>query len=175
MHEYGIILLSSLLMLAAWQDIRSYRIPNSLVLTGWIAGLVWNGVMPATMGGLGLQAALLGWVTGLLVLMPLYLLRAMGAGDVKLMAMVGAFVGSAAMLGVTLYVLIAGGVLAIGISLLRGRLTQVFDTLKLTLLLGMAKSPQWRMPIETAATQAGHRMPYGVAIACGTLFYLLTA
>jgi len=178
MHEFGITLLSGLLLilllLAAWHDVRSYRIPNLLVLSGIVIGILLNTFLPQVMGGIGFLSAFMGLGAGLLVLMPLYLLRAMGAGDVKLMAMVGAFVGPVAMLWVTIYVLIAGGLLAIGISLLRGRLTQVFDNLKLTLLLGMTRSPQWRAPIEAAATQADHRLPYGVAIASGTIVYLLT-
>lgn len=90
------------------------------------------------------------------------------------MAMIGAFVGPGAMLWITLYVLIAGGVLAIGVSLLRGRMMQVVDNLKLTMLLKMAKSPGWRLPIDATAATTVNKLPYGVAIASGTIVYLLT-
>jgi prepilin peptidase CpaA len=174
MHEITIGLLFVWLLVAVYNDIRCFRIPNSLVLSGALVGMVLNTFYPLEADTLGLLTSLTGLAVGLVILLPLYLFRVMGAGDVKLMAMIGAFVGPGAMLGVTLYVLIAGGVLAVGFSLLLGRLTQVFDNLKLTLLLGMVRSPQWREPIETAAARADHRLPYGVAIASGTIVYLLT-
>lgn len=175
LHGSVVALISVLLLCAAWLDVRSHRIPNSLILAGAAAALLLNVWVPSAMGELGLQASLLGVGAGLLALMPLYLLRAMGGGDVKLMAMVGAFVGPGAMMEVTLYVLIAGGVLAIGVSLWRGNLWRVVHHIKLALLLKLAKMPGWREPIDAAALRADHRMPYGVAIACGGIAYLLAA
>jgi len=174
-HSLSIVILAGLLLLAAWQDIRSYRIPNLLVLLGAGGGVLLNTLLPYDAGGLGFLSSVLGLCIGLISLLPLYLLRAMGAGDVKLMAMVGAFVGPAAMLSVTLYVLLAGGVLAIGLLLLRGRFVQVMDNLRLMLLLKMAKSPDWRLPVDATVTQFHHKLPYGIAIASGTIIHLLTA
>ena len=174
MHEIIIGLLLVWLMIAVYQDIRYYRIPNALVLSGALVGIVLNTLYPPEADTLGLLTSLSGLIVGLIVLLPLYLLRVMGAGDIKLMAMVGAFVGPAAMLSVTLYVLLAGGVLAIGLLLLRGRFVQVMDNLRLMLLLKMAKSPDWRLPVDTTGTQFHHKLPYGVAIASGTIVYLLT-
>jgi prepilin peptidase CpaA len=175
MHELIIGLLLVWLMIAVYQDIRYYRIPNALVLSGALVGIVLNTLYLPEADTLGLLTSLSGLIVGLIVLLPLYLLRVMGAGDIKLMAMVGAFVGPAAMLSVTLYVLLAGGVLAIGLLLLRGRFVQVMDNLRLLLLLKMAKSPDWRLPVDATVTQFYHKLPYGVAIASGTIVYLLTA
>jgi prepilin peptidase CpaA len=52
----------------------------------------------------------------------MYAMRALGAGDVKLMAMIGAFVGPGAVAGITLLTLLAGGVLALGVAGFNGRL-----------------------------------------------------
>ena len=109
-----------LLLAVTQQDIRGYRIPNKLVLVGVVLGVALNALLPsgwgfnsAIPGGLGWLEALKGFGVGLVVLLPMYWLRAMGAGDVKLMAMVGAFLGPGDLLGVVLATFIAGGVIAI--------------------------------------------------------------
>lgn len=173
MHLLILIPLCGWLLAAVYTDIRRYRIPNTLVLSGAVAAMVLNTLFPPQTDTLGLVFALQGLGMGLVALLPLYLLRVMGAGDVKLMAMIGAFAGPAMMPMLALYVLVAGGVLAIAVSLLRGRLGAVLDNLKLTLLLGMARSPEWQMPLQTAATHSQHRLPYAIAIASGTFAYLL--
>lgn len=173
MHFFTLILLCGWLLAAVYTDIRRYRIPNVLVLSGAVVAMVLNTIFPPQADTPGLVFALQGLGIGLAVLLPLYLLRVMGAGDVKLMAMIGAFTGPAMMPMLALYVLVAGGVLAIGVSLLRGRLGAVLDNLKLTLLLGIARSPEWQMPLQTASTHSQHRMPYAIAIAIGTFACLL--
>src|ERR1041385_149953 len=79
-----------LALVAAIWDLRTRRIPNWLVLTGLIAGFGLNGVLS---GLAGLEAALIGMLTGFGIYLALYLLHAMGAGDVKFMAAVGSLVG----------------------------------------------------------------------------------
>ena len=93
-------LLAGLLAAALWHDLRTRRIPNRLVLWGTVGGVVLNSMLPAgaglfqqPFGGLGLLQSLAGAAAGLALLLPMYLLRALGAGDVKLMAMCGAFLG----------------------------------------------------------------------------------
>ncbi|MEG0884092.1 MAG: prepilin peptidase, partial [Janthinobacterium sp.] len=87
------LLLCILLTGAVWHDMRSRRIPNGLVFGGALAALLLHAVLTPGAGGLGLPAALGGLALGLALLLPMYMLRALGAGDVKLMAMVGAFIG----------------------------------------------------------------------------------
>src|SRR5580692_4136504 len=84
------ILLGMLTLVAAVFDIRYRRIPNWLVLSGMVAGLAW-GLYSSGWSGLGHAAAGLG--LGFAMYFPLYLLRARGAGDVKLLAAVGAISG----------------------------------------------------------------------------------
>src|SRR5690242_236558 len=102
-------LLLLLLSAAAWHDFHSRRIPNVLVLTGTIAGLLSNAVLPQQMGGLGIFNSFAGLGIGFVLLLPPYLLRAMGAGDVKLMAMTGAFLGAKGVMDAFVYILLAGG------------------------------------------------------------------
>jgi prepilin peptidase CpaA len=161
-----------LLLIAAWHDSRHYRIPNALVFLGAVAGILLHILLPQELGGLGILTALAGLGVGLAVLLPLYLLRAMGAGDIKLMAMIGAFVGPTSMLNVTLYILLAGGVLAIGVILLRGKLAKLIDNLKIMLLMRLAGSTSINLPTTETIDQSAGKLPYGVAIAAGTLVYL---
>jgi prepilin peptidase CpaA len=177
-----------LLLMAAWQDIRHYRIKNTLVITGALVAVIAHTALPA---GLGLHAALLGWLTGLALLLPLYLARVMGAGDVKLMAMTGAFLGPQATIIAGLYILTTGGVLSVLVAFWRGQLFGLFIRAH---SLFYESIVQWRAPKQSTVGTAGGmrtpetspdstpinprlndasaRMPYGVAIAIGTLVFL---
>src|SRR5690349_17759206 len=122
MHSLNIGFLLLLLLAAAWSDIRSRRIPNLLVFPGAIIGLLLHALLQQETGGLGILGSLAGLGTGLVLLLPLYLLRIMGAGDVKLMAMTGAFLGAQETVGALLCVLLAGGGLALAAALRHGTL-----------------------------------------------------
>lgn len=166
----GLLLL--LLFVAAWQDIRSRRIPNALVFPGAVAGILLNFLLPHEMGGLGILASLAGLGVGLVLLLPLYLLRAMGAGDVKLMAMTGAFLGVQSTISAMLYVLLAGGVLALMVAGYRGKLRKLLQSLKMMLLIRLAGSSMGNHPVPDVNLPS---LPYGVAIAVGTAAYLAVA
>jgi prepilin peptidase CpaA len=168
------ITLLILLLIAAWHDIRHYRIPNALVFSGAIIGVLLNTLIPQDMGGLGLLASLAGLGVGLVILFPLYLLRAMGAGDIKLMAMIGAFVGPSSMLILTLYVLLAGGVLAVSVALVKGRFSNVLDNLKIMFMLRLTGSSLASLTTTDTRFHSAGKLPYGVAIAAGTFVYLAT-
>jgi prepilin peptidase CpaA len=100
-------------VVACMTDLRRRRIPNILTLGGAVAGLVFSVV---TAGGNGAITSLEGWALGLVLWLPFYALRGMGAGDVKLLACVGAWVGPAAVLHVAIYASIAGAVLALVVA-----------------------------------------------------------
>ncbi len=118
-------------------------------------------------GALGLKGALLGALAGLAVFLPLYLLRAMGAGDVKLMAGIGSFVGPAALVNVALCVLLMGGVLAVGRMVWKGNSRKVLGNVGTMLLPPFSSTGERFDP----ATQSADRMPYALAIATGLLAY----
>jgi prepilin peptidase CpaA len=187
MHPLTIGFLLLLLLAAAWSDIRSRRIPNFLVFPGAIIGVLSHALLPQETGGLGVPGSLEGWGTGLALLLPLYLLRIMGAGDVKLMAMVGAFLGAQATVSALLCVLLAGGVLALGAALWQGKLGVLWRNLHVMLLGTLAGGTMTGLlvsgkpgegaagdTVEDAAESAG-TLPYGVAIAAGTRVYLAIA
>ena len=168
-----------LLGLAAWQDIKQHRIPNQIVLVGVVLGLVFNGLLPQGLGfnspapgGLGWLAALAGMGLGLVLLLPLYWLRAMGAGDVKLMAMVGAFLGPGQVLGALLGTFLVGGVMALVITLRAGAMRRLLGNLKFLLLDGVIKVSTGQVPTMEDLPQSVGKLPYAVAIAGGTLGYM---
>jgi prepilin peptidase CpaA len=168
-------LLAGLLAAALWHDLRTRRIPNRLVLWGTVGGVLLNSMLPAgaglfqqPFGGLGLLQSLAGAAAGLALLLPMYLLRALGAGDVKLMAMCGAFLGPLAVLEAVLLTLLAGGVLAIAAALLGRRLRQVLKNachmLLGTLLQSLAGGPA---TVAEPPAVTG-KLAYAFAIASGT-------
>lgn len=168
------------LMIAAWCDIRTRRIPNWLVFSGMIAGLSLNVLLPsgfgfasALPGGLGWQGSLVGLAAGLFLMLPFYLLRAMGAGDVKLMAMVGAFLGLKLVLGAIIFTFLAGGLMAIAVALRSSAIREVLRNVRMLLYMGTVKLHLGQVPTTQDIPVSGIRMPYGVAIAVGTLAYLM--
>lgn len=165
-------ILFALLITAAIIDYRSHRIPNWLVFSGALFGVLYNMLAPPFP-----HASLLwpfqGLGMGLIVLLPLYLLGVMGAGDVKLMAMVGAIVGPADMVWVLLYTMMVGGVLAIIFVLARGTATRMWRNLNSLFLVGFFNALDGVRPnLHIDARLSAGKLPYGVAIAIGTIGYL---
>ena len=176
------VLLAVLLLLAVYYDVRSRRIPNRLVFSGALAGLLLNAVLPAgaglltaAPGALGFWPALGGLVLGLALLMPMYALKALGAGDVKLMAMVGAFVGPQTVLFCLLCSLLAGGVLALAVAAFHGTLRQVASNSYYLVLNSLMRAIASQRPDIDAPAKPSGQLPYAIAIASGTLLYLLLA
>lgn len=169
MHQ---AILSALLLLAVFVDVRSRRIPNALVLTGIAVAFVAHAALVSTgltsLAGPTWWAPLAGLLTGLATLMPLYLLRATGAGDVKLMGMVGAFIGVQPVLTATLYTLLAGGLLSLVFMLGRGVAAQALSNVRFLLTDWGVRANTGQgirlAPLQTTAA----RLPYAVAIALGT-------
>jgi prepilin peptidase CpaA len=167
--------LIALLLIAAAFDIRTGRIPNWLVLGGTLYALAYNAFFPLYPRESGILFALGGLAVGLGSFLPFWLFRMIGAGDVKLMAMSGAFLGTWATVAAVLATLVAGGALAIAIALWSGHLVRMRRNLAM----------MWRGTVLTLATGVGGlavhdgpsagRMAYGVAIAGGTIGYLVLA
>lgn len=165
-----LLLLAAHLAVAVYWDIRERRIPNKLVLSGLLTALAFHAIVS---GVAGLGVAFVGALTGLLVLLPLNMLRLMGAGDVKLMAMTGAFGASfQTSLWMVLYTLLAGGMLVI-LYASSGRVREkLFSNLFIMLTLGPSELDA-RGTQDINKLQPAARLPYAAAIACGSLGYLL--
>jgi prepilin peptidase CpaA len=148
---------------AAVNDLATRRIPNRLLLVGLACAFAVSLAAPAP--GSALLAALGGLATGLAMLLPFYLLRGMAAGDVKLRAVVGAFVGLDDVLCIVVLTWCVGGAMALGVVVLRGRVRLAAGNLGRMLLgLGVARAGGQSLPLQSAGS-----IPYGVAIAAGTI------
>ena len=160
-----------LLAVAAVFDVRTRRIPNWLTVTGAVYGIAYATAFPPVMHGT-ILFPLVGLVVGFLLFFPLYVMRAMGAGDVKLLAMAGAFLGPLDTLYCALASVIAGGALSILWALAHGtglRLLRNIASL-LPFQLGVVVGAPMTVRM-TPATSAG-KLPFATAIAGGTVGYL---
>ena len=175
MNSLTISILLLLLFAAAWQDFRAYYISNAVVSFGALLGVLLNASLPE---GIGIIESFMGWGIGFLLLLPLYLLRMMGAGDIKLMAMVGAFVGTNDILGIFLNTLITGGVLAFIISLQQGMLGRLMENLarmfQITFTLNKTDLVNNNLPEFGKSSNSIGKIPYAIAIAIGTVIFLTT-
>ncbi len=168
MNRDAFLLLVALAMaaIAAVLDLQQHRIPNWLTYPGILLGFALRGVL---LGWKGLLSAVAGFflVGGIMFLF--YLVRAMGAGDVKLMAAIGALTGAREAGGVLLATAICGGVLAIAYALYRRRLWATVKNLgsvmKFHAWAGAQAHPELNLDNPAAL-----RIPYGLAIALGTLY-----
>jgi prepilin peptidase CpaA len=149
-------------------DLRWRRIPNLLTFGGAAAGLAYALAMH---GAAGLISSGGGWLAGAALFLPFFLLRGMGAGDVKLLACIGAWLGPGPVVWVALYTAIAGGVLAVAVALAAGYLRRALTNVSLMVLY-------WRVsglrpvPEVTLAGSRGPRLPYAIPIAAGTALAL---
>lgn len=163
--------LMGLLLIAAVIDWRCLRIPNVLTGGGTLLALLLS--LSPSPGALGVTSALAGLALGLALLLPMYLLGVMGAGDVKLMAMTGAYLGAPATLLATLFVVLTAGVLALGLALARGRMRPLLHNLQtIVILVGGAPAGGFKSGLFAGQPSVG-KLPYGVSICLGTGLSLL--
>jgi prepilin peptidase CpaA len=171
--EAGEILLGILVAIAAIFDIRYRRIPNWLVLAGIIVGFAWN-VYSFGWSGLGRASGGLG--LGFILYFPLYLLRARGAGDVKLLAAVGAVTGPRNCLWIFLLTAVLGGIIALVLLAFRGRVRQTFFNVGWIIRDLLHLQAPYRSSEELdVTTTKGLRLPHGAMIAVGALAFIFIA
>jgi prepilin peptidase CpaA len=171
----SLLALVALVLTAVVCDLRSRRIPNALVASGIALGLFIQTVAPAggglfghPAGALGFVSALLGGLLGLGLFLPLYVLRTLGAGDVKLLAMIGVWLGAPAVAYAALWTLLAGGVLSLGWALGTGVFCRVLANLRDMFFASWVRLQAGAGVAVAAPASATGRLPYAVAIACGT-------
>lgn len=164
------VALLALVTAAAVVDLARRRIPNLLLLAGWMIALPLHLLSPHP--AVALLGALTGVVFGFLLFLPLYLLRGMAAGDVKMMATVGLFVGPYDTLQVAVITWCMGGVMALAIIAGRGHARRAFAN------IGDLLRPMWMRARGMPAVAEPMRqpsvggMPYGLAIAAATMLLM---
>jgi prepilin peptidase CpaA len=159
----GAVLLA---ILAGWTDLRSRRIPNWLTVSGAAVGVVANTVLG---GWAGLKTSLLGLVLGLGLLLPLVLLRSLGAGDWKLAGALGAFTGPTVLIDVLIGSVFVAGLMALALVIYKGRMRQTLRNIGHILVsLVTFQLPGTRVSLDNPDSL---KVPYGVALALTVVLY----
>jgi prepilin peptidase CpaA len=172
-QNWHVWLVTITLVVAAIIDGKQLKVPNTITFPLIISGWVFN---TAVLGWEGLGMSLLGTVVGLGLLLPAYAIGGMGAGDVKLLAGVGAWVGGT----VTFYAFcvsaIVGGVIAVAMVLFQRGWTKH----KNQFLMILNEIATVGNPTDLSAIAADRKssmllLPYGIPIAIGTILYFFWA
>ncbi|MGH6997921.1 MAG: A24 family peptidase [Phenylobacterium sp.] len=146
LHTVLAAILSGVLICVAVSDVMDRRIPNAAVLAVVALFALWALADRGASLGSGLAAAAIGFAVGFVF----YLMRIMGAGDVKLFTAVALFTGLGYLHLFALATVLAGGAMAVVAMAARPRRALVMFTLK-------------------GRGDFGRGIPYGVAIAVGGL------
>ena len=170
MEHWQVKLVGATLIVAAYIDGKQLRVPNWITFPMVLSGLAYN---LATSGWDGLGAALVGMCVGLACLLPLYSVGGMGAGDVKLMAGVGAWIGPACTFWAFLATALVGGAMGLAMMVASGELAR---HLALTRAIGRevltVRDPSALSELAVRRKPTMMLLPYGIPIAVGTISYL---
>ena len=155
---------------AAWSDLRRRRIPNAVVLPGLAAAMFssfheygWS---------VGLLPSIYGAGVALLLTLPMYALRALGAGDVKLMMLVGAGAGTTGLLQVAAIAIVLAALIGLAMSAVTGKLRLFGANLQIGALAMIARDFK---AASSVSEQTAYRVPFALAVALAAaiwLFYL---
>ncbi len=164
----NLIILAVILIIAVISDIRFHKIPNLLTFPAMVVGIAYHFYMS---GLHGLLFSVVGIFLGMASLIFFYFKGGMGAGDVKLMGAVGGMIGAKGVFVAFLCTALAGGIFAIVLLTLHGRLKETakrYGTILKVLiftwsLIYLPPEKEEKMPL----------MPYGVSIAIGTSLAVL--
>jgi prepilin peptidase CpaA len=160
------IILIGVLTICFITDLKSRIIYNKVIFPALIAALLLHF---AVNGFVGFKFSLLGFVIGFSVLLIPYFCGGMGAGDVKLLAVIGALKGSAFVINTALYMGIIGGVIALAIIVSSKETINFIKGIYwwiASIFYGTLYKP------EFPSTVMLKKYPYGVAIVIGAFICL---
>lgn len=169
------VLLLFLLVMSVYHDYTSQKIPNKITFPAILSGVLLSTIF---FGVQGFMNSIVGFLVGFLVLLLPFILGGMGAGDVKLMAAIGAIMGSRFVLMTFVYTAVVGGIIAIGYGIYkRGFLHSLklflgflsAPVLKLMYkITGYHKFIEWYGSFKRTEAGAGKLyIPYAIPIAIG--------
>jgi len=168
MLKEGVLVLAGLLAaIAAWTDWRWRRIPNWLTVPGAAAGIVANSLAD---GWDGAKSSLEGLGLGLLLLLPFLVIRALGAGDWKLVGAVGAILGWRHLLVVLVGTLLIAGVMAIILVIYKRRSGEMVRNIG-RLLVALATGHPG-VPSISLDNPESLKIPFGIAMAIAVILFV---
>lgn len=152
-------------LVAGWIDWRSRLVPNWLTVSGFAIGVLANAILG---GWAGAKASLFGAGIALAILLPVALLRGLGAGDWKLMGALGAIVGRQEIVYILFAAIVAAGVIAVAQMIREKRvfvtLLNLWELVRGFFVFGLRPHPEINLENPAAST-----LPFGVAVAAATL------
>jgi prepilin peptidase CpaA len=170
-QNWPVWLLSTILVVAAVIDGWKLRVPNWITLPLIAGGWVYSTVV---FGWPGLGWSLLGTAVGLALLLPAYAIGGMGAGDVKLLAGIGAWVWSLTTLYAFCVSAMIGGVIAIGMVLWRRDwFHHYYQFFAIASEIVEVRDPDTLSAIAAKRKSSMLLLPYGIPIAIGTIAYFI--
>jgi prepilin peptidase CpaA len=172
-ENWPVWLVSCVLVVAAVIDGWKLKVPNwitfPLVMSGWVYST-------ACFGWPGLGYSLLGTAVGLGLLLPAYAVGGMGAGDVKLLAGVGAWVWATTTLYAFCVAAILGGIIAVAMVLLRNKWQHhLYQFWAILIEMTVIRNPNTLSAIAAERKSSMMLLPYGIPIALGTIAYFVWA
>jgi prepilin peptidase CpaA len=167
-----VIIVLTAVLIAAITDIWKFKVYNALTLPLLASGLVYHGLHAQ------LADSLLGVLFGFAALIFLYVIGGMGAGDVKLMAAVGAWLGMPLTFYVFLASSLAAGIYALGLVVWNGRLAETVVNLQIMWLrlasVGRYLGAEDKIELEVKRTDRRQRIiPFAAMVAIGLVATLL--
>ena len=170
-ENWHVWLVSVVLVVAAVIDGWKLKVPNWITFPFVISGWIYS---TACFGWEGLGWSVAGTAVGLVLLLPAYAIGGMGAGDVKLLAGVGAWIWGSATFYAFAWSAIVGGVLAVAMVLLRHKaqhhLNQFREIVNEILVV---RDPNALSAIAADRKSSMMLLPYGIPIAIGTIGYFI--
>lgn len=155
------ILLVIILVICLITDLKERKIYNKIIFPSLIIAFILNLLLSSWSG---LLSSITGFFVGLGILLIPYLMGGMGAGDVKLLALIGAIKGTSFVLYTSVYMALLGGIIAIGILLYRKEFFKKIQSV-LFFLIGRRYGMKIHLDLEKDPMKAMY--PYGVAITGG--------
>jgi len=166
MKEELWVLSAGLAAIAGWTDWRSRRIPNWLTVPGVVLGIAVNSVVR---GWTGAKDSLLGVGLGLAILLPFVVVRALGAGDWKLVGALGAWLGPGRLITVLALTIFIAGLMAVAVVIWKGRAKQTARNVwHLLLSLVRFRLPGSEVSLDNPQST---KVPFGVAVALAVMLY----
>lgn len=162
LHPYIESVLAAMVLIAAFTDLKRREIPNWLSLGGIAAGITLNTWLA---GWTGLKTAGAGLGLAALIFIPLFIMRWLGGGDVKIMGAIGALAGPQYMIVIFVLDAILGGIAALLLVIARGRLLKTFRNIP----------RMFRLKRDSELEAGGEKslgLPRAVTIAAATLLVL---
>lgn len=163
-------------VVAAYIDGKELRVPNKLtfpmIIAGWVFCTFCTGWLGQTWYE-GLMWSLAGTIVGGLTLLPFYAIGGMGAGDVKMMAAIGAWVGVTVVFYSFCVGAVVGGIIAVGMILCSGAARKHYNQFFFILNeIVTVRNPEALFDIASDRKSSMRLLPYGIPMAIGTVMYM---